>query len=424
MKKLFYIVLSILFLVFILIFPHILDFGLIRSVEGCSVFKECNFNVIRILQTSLNNIGYYGTSFSIIFAIITYFYQRNKDIAQQEERNKQILAQQQEKEKQYKKEKEKLEEELTRRQEEERKLRLKELEMYKDSFRPNFVLNVNATKLVVIMKKDDLFLENVRFYSNEKAEGTFYDSLKHRDEIDLEGSKNNYFITAETSVGEKIIFGRILNNIKVYKALRNGHLTIIPNRFKVLNKNQQDINQNIDDNWLSFNRGETEEHHKWIDINFMYKTVDIREKVSLNLTSHMLEIINKTTVKELFESTLANLSTNSYDYSIAIKQEVINKLIEILEENIDRILLNPTKIPESNWEYISRRTEIENTYTSDKEVALLWVVKQYSKDDYDESTIQNEISIFNMLVNHSIFKDEVNEHVEEYKVDILKCIEE
>lgn len=181
------------------------------------------------------------------------------------------------------------------------------------------------------MKNDDYYLENVRYYKSTSDEGKLYITLGHKMEIDLEGAINNYFITAETLIGEKIIFGTILNNLKIYKLLKENESPILPTNFTGKGK---EIEEKIKENWITFNENSIKsasEESSEVDINFMYKTVAIREKMALNITEHMKNIISRDTVKSLFETTLINISTNKYEFNENMRKKVIFELVEILQ---------------------------------------------------------------------------------------------
>lgn len=217
----------------IIIFPHLNNLIIYITSNGInSLFEyEIRQYIYRFFVIILNNLNFYASVISVIQAINIYF-------KQEKEKQKEILR-----------EKDKLKKEINNREQEKKEIKLKELEQYKDNFRPSFVLNPRGNKLLVLMKKNDLFIENVHYYPNEKSEGVFYKNLKHNSEIDLKQAKNNYFLVAETLIGEKIIFGVVLNNIKVYKYLRENGSPIIPNNF-----NFNDISEKINLNWGSFNR--------------------------------------------------------------------------------------------------------------------------------------------------------------------------
>lgn len=92
-------------------------------------------------------------------------------------------------------------------------LRLKELEQREDFYRPIFVTTNNGIKL--IMKKKNLVIENINFFSD--ATGRIYKQIMKTDDVisfentPLESTgvafPNEFFIFADTMLGERIVFG-------------------------------------------------------------------------------------------------------------------------------------------------------------------------------------------------------------------------
>jgi len=376
------------FILMLLIFPVIIKGIFIFISDGTSVLysftpKNIFLNFCKIV---MENMGFYATCFSLIWAIEVYF-------KQQEDLKNSM-----------------------------QEIRLKELEQYKDTFRPNFILSPDGKKLILIMKNNDYFLENVYYYKSDTDKGKRYTNLGHRKDIDLEGAINNYFVTAETLIGEKVIFGVILNNLKVYKLLKEDSSPIIPSNFMDLNN---DIEKKINNNWVSFNVSDIKDNSqnsKFIDINFMYKTRSIREKMALNITEHMKEILSIKSVKEMFIVVLECISLNKNEFNNTIRQRVIYELKEILDENLDRITIYPNKIEKNTWKYISRKSGVEYILTDDKNYSASYIINQYF-DIMSSKNIDIIIFVFLEIMRNANFSGQLEYNVEIYKVRILGCIE-
>lgn len=376
------------FILMLLFFPVIIKGIFIFISDGTSVLysftpKNIFLNFCKII---MENMGFYATCFSLIWAIEVYFKQQEdlKDSMQE--------------------------------------IRLKELEQYKDRFRPNFILSPDEKKLILIMKNNDYYLENVYYYKSDTDKGKRYISLGHRMEIDLEGAMNNYFVTADTLIGEKVIFGVILNNLKVYKLLKEDSSPIIPSDFLDLNNN---IEKKINDNWVSFNDStikDNSQNSKFIDINFMYKTRSIREKMALNITEHTKEILSINSVEEIFIVVLRCISLNKNEFNNTIRKRVIYELKEILDENLDRITIYPNKIEKNTWEYINRKSGVEYILIDDKNYAASYIINQYI-DIISSKNIDIFIYIFLEIMRNANFSEQLEYNVEIYKVRILECIE-
>lgn len=401
MKK-FKIYIYIILLVFPLLIRAI-PFVILNGIGEFS-FNYFKINIVRVCQIIIDSLEFYATCFSMIFAIESF------------------LKQQKDKEEEKDRENKKLHNEIIRNEKEKNEIKLKELENYKDRFRPNFVLSKFGTNLIVIMKNEDFYIENVRYYSSTDDSGRYYINLRHNMKIDLKGAKNNYYVTAETLIGEKIIFGVILNTVKVYKVLKEGGLPIIPNDF---HGESSTIEKKIDDNWKSFNDSgikNEDRNYKNIDINFMSKTVAIREKMALNTTEHMKEILLINSVESIFTKVLASISTNKAEFSDDVREKVIRELNEILSENLDKITINPKNIKHDSWVYINRKINIQSRFKKSKSFAAADIVKEYL-EQIPLKNLDDIISVFLLLINHAEFAKELENNLSIYKNRIITIIE-
>lgn len=408
---------KIIFVILLFLFPpivHLLHFIAINNIKAvCILGRETVF--LKFIEIIMNNFGFYATCFSLFWAVEAFFKQEKERQMEREKKDKEL-------EDSIDRENKKVHDEIIRREEEKNEIKLKELEKYKDSFRPNFVLSKDGKKLIVIMKNRDYYLENVKYYKSHDDSGKRYINLRHNMGIDLNGVVNNYYITAETLIGEKIIFGVILNTVKVYKILKDGCSPIIPNDF---HGKSLDIEKKINDNWISFNdfriKNESR-NYKNTDINFMYKTVAIREKMALNTTEHMKEILLINSVESIFTTVLASISSNKAEFSDTIRETVIRGLYEILYENLEEITINPNGIEQHAWKYINSKINIHNSFTDDKSFAAAYIVNPY----IEKMTLKNidDInSIFLELIRHAEFAKEIENNLEIYKNRIIYMIE-
>ena len=153
----------------------------------------------------------------------------------------------------------------------------------------------------------------------------------------------------------------------------------------------------------------------------MYKTVAIREKMALNLTEHMISIIRRDTVKGLIFEVLESILSNKKEFSDCTRIRVIDELQNILLENLDMITINPRNISDDIWKYINGKVNVANRFTSDQDIAALYIIKQYLTSAQED--IDNFISVFFELIKHADFSEQLKNKTEQYKVRILKCIE-
>lgn len=189
------------------IFPFFIALPIIVVLVGAFIRNQLNMSWIYDALGKLGILGYYGTIFGIYWAMISYNQTQEKEREKEKKEREEKWKQENEnREKKYKKEE---------------KARKEDLENYKNSFRPMFALNDEGNKLIVLLGRDDLYIEKVRYYATDEDQGVFYRSLKNNSEIKIEHPKD-FFVTAETLVGETILFGIVLGGIKVYMALREG----------------------------------------------------------------------------------------------------------------------------------------------------------------------------------------------------------
>ena len=392
--------------IILLVFPlliRVIPFVILNGIDGFS-FNYFKINIVKVFRIINDSLEFYATCFSVIFTIESFLKQQKDKEEERDRKNKE------------------LHDEIIRSEKEKNEIKLKELEKYKDSFRPNFVQSRFGRKLIVIMKNKDYYIENVKYYTSDDDSGKFYKNLRHNMEIDLKGAKNNYYVTAETLIGEKIIFGVILNTVKVYKVLKEGGSPIIPNDF---HGESSTIEMKIDDNWISFNDFRIKNecgNYKNIDINFMSKTVAIREKMALNTTEHMKEILLIDSVESIFTKVLASISTNKAEFSDDVREKVIRELNEILYENLDKITINPKNIKYDGWVYINRKINIQSRFKKSKIFSAADIVKEYLEQMHSKN-LDDIISIFLELINHADFAKELENNLSIYKNRIITIIE-
>lgn len=370
-----------LFIVFIL--PVIIYF--INSLLiGTWVGKSIEDFIIKFFWIIKTNITYYGTVGSITITSIIF-------IKNQTDRNEDI-DKERKKEAQERRKQEKISNEL----------REKELEQFKDKFRPTFIFDKDNNCLNLILKDSNYYLENVLFSEN----GEIYNlgNLKANSAVRL-NSNNNYFISGKTLIGEQIIFGRIFNNVNIYKALKENGSPI--------------ETKNIEENWINFNEVKRDIN---LDEYFINKTIEIREKIVFELTTHIKSIISETNIKDLLENIFGILSTNKRDFQSQQLTSVIDEVMSILDENIDCILLNPKNIPETEWQFIRNMINIGNRYTEDKKYASSYLIKQYT--DIREYGIDNVLSVLNCFMKYIEFDNEclLQEKFSYYKFRIVDAI--
>ena len=259
--------------ILILCFPLILGFlQFLNTNFNPFVWKSLLCDLLNFIESKLD---YFGTVAAIMFTVYQFIFEQKEKNAELERNQKEIID-----------------------------LKKKEVSEKKNYYRPTFVRVQNQDYIEVVMKGDNLYLRNVRFYSSDIDQGKDYYDLKNSDKIKLGGINNNYFVTAETIIGEKILFGNILNNVQVYKVLKEKGEPIYPSDF---NKSESDLSGMINDNWESYNEISTGEKDLHLNINnvdmiFMFRTMTAREKLVLNTTEYLKEILKVENMNKLLKT--------------------------------------------------------------------------------------------------------------------------
>lgn len=325
------------------------------------------------LSVVRNNMGYYGTIFGIFIAIETFLDSKKQREEQKEQRRQDLIGRQEEREK-----------ELIRIQEESNLLREKEIENRKDNYRPTFIIYNN--KIELLMRKDDLFLENIVYYPC--LDGTYdkhgkYIGNKRSGEYIFEGTEeeaipDNFYISADTLLGEKILFGFLYAEHKVYKYLNDGCNPSLPNGFSERDYSLEVINQN----WGSYNVvSNTYSYEKeellYINIEklFFYNSMHIRNIVFFN---NILKrrILISTNHQKLYKSIFFGLMKVKFSFYMINYSWIIKVLNEVYNQVYDKsdsfkIVNNTISLYKSDVERI-----IENFCTEFQDKQLLTLIKK------------------------------------------------
>lgn len=311
----------------------------------------------------------------------------------------------------------KSQEELNQQRAKENEMKEKELMNYLDKYRPTF-LEENGM-LVLLMRDDNYYLRNICFYEGPRAKAVLHKDQKSGYKIHLHGVTNNYFITAETMLGEKIIFGKILNNVHIYKALKEGCSPIPPNTPGKYNDSEF---EKIINNWIPFNTMEINENNtlKELDKIFMNRSTEIRALMGVNATEFKKELASVVSTKILLDRTLHYI-LNCKDFSSNNKRKyVLDDVIEILYENQNEITINLSQINQDSWDYIeNKKIKIDEVFKEDKKSAfeVFDYIKSNNKD------LNNIIKVLAFLVNFLEVDQKVDNLLIDYTDRILQILE-
>lgn len=376
-------------IVCLMLFPLILELLISLNNYTIESFEVQRF-INKILLIIKMNINYYASVFAFALAYSKY-------LSDEQQRVEFIKKSQ---------------EELNQQRAKENEMKEKELMNYLDQYRPTF-LEENGF-LELLMRDDNYYLRNICFYGGMRAKAILYNDQKSGSQIYLNGLTNNFFITAETMLGEKIIFGKILNNVHIYKALKEGCSPILPNTLDKYNDSEFEQMLN---NWISFNTVKINENSisKEFDKIFLYRTTDIRSNMGLDATEFKKNLASVINIKILFNNALDYILARKNIYSVNIKTDLLDKVIEILDIHQFEININLRQIDEDFRNFIENNNiNIDKFLKKDTESA--YKVFHYIKNNNGD--LDNIIRVFVHLLHFL----EVDPNADIPLIDYTDCI--
>lgn len=342
----------------ILIIPIVINF-LIAMINGSLQLYDFKRNLLKILETIKNNISYYGTAFGIYAGMIQFYSRQEELIKEHKQREKGLLDNQKQKE-----------------------------EKLKNSYRPTFYLEKN--NIILKMEKEDLLLENIVYYpciDGYYGKNWMKIGTKKSGDIIVEGTKdnpitNNFYITAETIVGEKILCGFLYGNNKIYKYLNENGNPLMPRG----NLQEKYILSEINKNWTGYNFTNINEE---VEKQFFYNSQGIRENLYLgdNSNVYIKEILESKNHKELYNNLFHDLT----DWYSIPKKFTDNCIIEVINAVYDKVYYNADLFKMSNKK-IREKYVIEKIQVLEKELKdekELLVLIEELKNYFEEQNFEN-----------------------------------
>ena len=291
-------------------------------------------------------VSFYATALTITFTVFSFYKAQEKNEKDRNEREKQQ------------------EKERKERENKDFELREKELETKRDYYRPIFVIenkkNYPYKKQVKLLMKDDsLYLENVMVHYNSIDRSSILKQFKSG-EIINQKIDSSFYISAQTLIGETILFGYLDNGIKIYKYLKNNKDPQYPTIYDIRNRyNQEEIN-NI---WGSYNTTVNEQKSKY-DPLFLYSTWFIRENLSQNRMGSFNFSLSAETTTEFFRAAFRELEcfkTNNEDRTFFTIKEFINIFIDnidyLYEDKVENKTVSEINISENLPEHLKLKMQ-------------------------------------------------------------------
>lgn len=372
-----------LFLYFIYLFPLIIS--AIRPGES-------GFNIFDSIKS---NMSFYATALTITFAVYSFLKTQNA------------------------------------RENKDFELREKELEAKKDLFRPSFIIrkieknNKSTNEILLIMREPNLYLENIRLYKNSNAFVTKDDTktFKSGEIIGLCDS-HEFYITAETQIGEKILFAyNSLTRDKIYKYLKSDKHPMFPIYL--------DDQKYTSKNWINYNKFD-ESYGLLDDSHVFYSTLTIRMyldnfyyvffKKSLNSTNlenffnnvfneiydtykYMCKTSESKTFLEEYEAKIYELVTIYFNHLNNIKQSISIYYNSILYLELENKIIDELKQYENLINYTCNNFNQFNIQTFIEKMEKSLSSTKYSNIENFENILSLITKVFSHVVIDNIKND-------------------
>ena len=294
----------------------------------------------------------------------------------------------------------KQQEKLLEEKQKENELKEKELEDKKDYYRPMFIVkknadNPNKKSIILLMKDDSLYLENIKYHVLEENEYKTYPipSLKSKDTI-KEDVADSFYITAQTLLGETILFYFMYDNIKVYKYLKSDNSPMFP----LVETNKKISESQIDKIWGSFNS---------LSNSFNLR---VNENLSTFFSESFPIRLSIVTDENAFFDGLFKINTLEKFYKSVF--DILNEHIKIHNntEKVSNLLL---KLISASEKHSKQRALI---FLEDEILNIL------SSDEFNNLELINKLQV---LIQNN--KENIDDSVERKKSDLsalLNCLKE
>ena len=351
-----------LFIIFIICFPILIEYGNYYITHGTAIFSFSSI-VPKLISIFKNYISFYATALTITFTVYSFTVQQRRieEDREKKEEERNSNREQQEKDREEKRIKERIKE---------IELRIKELEAKRDFYRPTFIVEQKDgskyDEVTLLMRDENLYLENIRFYEDDWHPAEFKVNLKSGSMlVRKHKSIKSFYITGETQIGEQILFGYLNGGIKIHKYLKAGESALIPR--EGFNNYNQD---KVEATWGTYNIvGESD---KVLDQVFFYNTLVIREHLVFTYYQSVKLSLQAGSATEFFRNLFRGISEEYNNYSSnfdSVHDIVFNFLLEVLVNQTD-FKVDTQKI---SFDYLHEKLinlnenvqEFSNIFTSD-----------------------------------------------------------
>lgn len=306
-------------------------------------------------------------------------------------------------------------------------LREKELEAQKDHYRPIFVIEEcsnSKKKIILLMKDTELFLKNIMVYANNilvdisencidghifygatELNTISYKTLVKSGDTITECDYDKFFISAETLIGETILFGFFAQNTTFYKYLKQNQIASFPNPYTEEINDKEAINKV----WGSFNLSENNNIVPLEKI-FFKESYFIRLYINRDFNTFFKKSLEAETYSDFLNSIFNNiLSLYSINHSINHTNEdniyiTIKNFITVIRNICSELYIDSCDIEEIerifyNFLYINNNFKNKNLEKIPVGTRKFWdEIEKYLKYSKQEKS-PKYLSILHLLRN-------------------------
>ena len=293
---------TIVFIIFIICFPILIEYGNYYFTHGTVIFSFSSI-APKLISIFKDYISFYATALTITFTVYSFTVQQRRIDEEREKKEEEREQREKDREEERKKEREK-----------ELELRIKELESKRDFYRPTFIVErkVEYDEVKLLMRDENLYLENVRYYKDDWHSESFKANLKSGSMLFRKAKRDkSFFISGVTQIGEQILFGYLKGGIKVHKYLKSGENALIP-REGFNNYNQDEV----DATWGTYNNDGSSD--KVLEQVFFYNTIRIRERLVFTYYQSLKQSLQADSATNFFRNIFRGITEEYKNYSLDI----------------------------------------------------------------------------------------------------------